>query len=206
MRTRIKICGITRPEDALAAAEAGADAIGLVFWPGSPRQVDIARAQSICLALPPFVSTVGLFLDPQESWVEEVLRQVPLDLLQFHGNEAPLECARYGWPYIKAIGMKGDVDAVRHAERYPDAQGFLLDSHRLGEAGGTGKTFDWSVVPELPRPVILAGGLNADNVAEAVRVVRPWAVDVSSGVEVEPGIKDPALMRRFVSEVAKADE
>ncbi|RMG60155.1 MAG: phosphoribosylanthranilate isomerase [Gammaproteobacteria bacterium] len=206
MRTRIKICGITRPEDALAAAEAGADAIGLVFWPKSPRHVTLPQAVEICTALPPFVSTVGLFLDAEEARVEETLRQVPLDLLQFHGDECPADCSRYGWPYIKAIGMQGGTDAVRYAETYPDAAGFLLDSHAVGEAGGTGKTFDWSAIPELERPLILAGGLNPDNVAEAVRTVRPWAVDVSSGVESEPGIKDAALIERFISEVRKADE
>ncbi len=206
MRTRVKICGITRPEDALAAAQLGADAIGLVFYPKSPRYVEASQAAEIISVIPPFMTTVALFLDAQKDVIQEVLSTVPVDLLQFHGDECPTDCGTFGRPYIKAIGMKGGVDAQAYAATYPDAQGYLLDSHAVGEAGGTGTSLDWSSLPKLKKPVILAGGLRPENVAEAVQQSRPYAVDISSGVESSPGIKDKALMKAFISEVKKADE
>ena len=205
-RTRVKVCGITRPVDAVAAAELGVDAIGLVFYPKSPRFVTAEQAAEIVSALPPFVSTVALFMDAQDAAIREVLAQVPVDVLQFHGDECPADCNTYGRPYFKAIGMKGNTDIQSYAATYPHAQGYLLDSHAPGEAGGTGQSFAWNEMPELPRAMILAGGLRPENVAEAVRIVRPYAVDVSSGVESSPGIKDSGLMQAFISEVRKADE
>lgn len=201
---RVKICGITRLEDALAATQAGADAIGLVFYPPSPRAVSIAQAQSVLSALPPFVTSVGLFVDPAPGWVAEVLRRCALDLLQFHGDESAAEC-HYGRPYIKAIRARPGLDLLEAAQHYPDARGFLLDSYDPAQAGGTGQTFDWSRIPAaMPAPLILAGGLRPDNVAEALRRVRPYAVDVSSGVESAPGIKDAALLRDFIDQVRTA--
>lgn len=206
VRTRIKICGITRQADALAAAEAGADALGFVFYPRSSRYVDPAIARDIVRRLPPFVNTVGLFLDADENWVREVASLVGLDLLQFHGDEAPEVCRASGYPYLKAVGMLGQRDPVSYAARYEDARGFLLDSHGQGEAGGTGRTFDWGLAPPvLPRPIILAGGLNPGNVGEAIGRMGPYAVDVSSGVETAPGIKDSDLIMRFVNEVRRGD-
>jgi len=206
MRTRVKICGITRPEDALVAADLGVDAIGLVFYPKSPRYVEASRAAEIVSAIPPFMTTVALFLDARQDFIQQVLNTAPVDLLQFHGDECPADCGTFGRPYIKAIGMKGGVNAQAYADTYPDAQGFLLDSHAVGEAGGTGQRFDWASVPKLNKPVILAGGLRPDNVAEAVNLARPYALDISSGVESSPGIKDKDMMQEFISEVKKADE
>jgi len=206
MRTRVKICGITRPEDAQVAADLGADAIGLVFYTKSPRYVEASLAAEIISAIPPFITTVALFLDARQDFIQQVLNTAPVDLLQFHGDECPADCGTFGRPYIKAIGMKGGVNAQAYADTYPDAQGFLLDSHAVGEAGGTGQRFDWSSVPELNKPVILAGGLRPDNAAEAVNLARPYALDISSGVESSPGIKDKDMMQEFISEVKKADE
>jgi len=206
MRTRVKICGITRPEDALVAAELGVDAIGLVFYPRSPRYVEASLAAEIISAIPPFMTTVALFLDARPDFIQQVLNTVPVDLLQFHGDECPADCGNYGRPYIKAIGMKGGVNAHAYADAYPDAQGYLLDSHAVGEAGGTGERFDWASVPKLNKPMILAGGLRPDNAAEAVRLARPYALDISSGVELSPGVKDKDMMKDFISEVKKADE
>src|SRR5690554_4034234 len=206
MRTRVKICGITRPEDALAAARAGADAIGLVFYPPSPRAVTRERAREIVQVLPPFVSVVGLFVNAQPAEVRAALAALPIDLLQFHGDEAPEECRIYGRPYIKAVAMAPGVDLQAAARRYVDAAGLLLDTHREGVRGGTGEAFDWSrIPPELDKPVILAGGLTPENVAEAVRRVRPYAVDVSSGVEASKGIKDAARIEAFVRGVNSVD-
>ncbi len=207
-RTRVKICGITRVEDALAAAALGADAIGLVFYEKSPRHVAIKQAAEICRQLPAFVTTVGLFLDAEPPAVNSVLEQVSIDLLQFHGAEDPEYCDRFDRPYIKALAMgslagDGVVDQAKAFER---ARGLLLDSHSAGAAGGTGDTFDWSGIPELDKPLILAGGLNAGNVAAAIDRVRPWAVDVSSGVEADKGIKSVDLMSAFMSEVENADK
>ncbi|MHB1607215.1 MAG: phosphoribosylanthranilate isomerase [Acidiferrobacter thiooxydans] len=198
MPTRVKICGITRPLDAAAAAAAGADAIGLVFYGPSPRHVTLDAARAIVAALPPFVTCVGLFVDAAPEEIEAVLRDVALDVLQFHGRETPEECRRYGRPYLKAIAMAEGVD-VRAAEaRYASAQGLLLDTHQKGRPGGTGQVFDWGRIPAgLGKPVILAGGLSPANVAAAIDQVRPYAVDVSGGVESAPGIKDERRMREF---------
>jgi phosphoribosylanthranilate isomerase len=213
-RTRIKICGITRVDDALAAARAGADAIGLVFWPGTPRCVDVARARAIVAALPPFVSSVGLFVDPSEHDVRAVLAAVPLAMLQFHGHEAAALCRAFGRPYLKAIAMGPGTDLLESVSPYDDAAGLLLDAPPEGGLpGGTGRTFDWGRVPaRLPRPLVLSGGLTAANVGAAIRQVRPWGVDVSSGVEVldaagrpTKGLKDAARIDAFVAEVRHAD-
>src|SRR3989344_1124151 len=191
MRTRVKICGITRIEDAMAAARAGADAIGLVFEPKSPRYVKPDQALAIVRALPPFVTVVGLLVNAAPDTVETILGRVPLDLLQFHGDETPEQCRRYHRPYIKAIHMRPEVNLPEQARRYTDAEGLLLDTAAANVAGGSGEAFDWSLVPSgLAKPVILAGGLTPENVAEAVRKVHPFAVDVSSGVEQAKGIKD----------------
>ncbi|MEW5791877.1 MAG: phosphoribosylanthranilate isomerase [Pseudomonadota bacterium] len=204
---RVKICGITRPEDARAAAAAGADAIGLVFHPASPRAVSVAQACAILEALPPFVTSVGLFVDTAPETVAGVLARCPLDLLQFHGDEAPAYCGAFGRPYIKAIRMRGPLDLEALARAYHDARGLLLDAYTPAAAGGTGLTFDWSLIPSgLARPLVLAGGLHPGNVAEAVRRVRPYALDVSSGVEAAPGIKDAALIQAFVANARRAAE
>lgn len=204
LRTRIKICGLTRPDDALAAARLGVDAIGLVFYERSPRWLSPGHAREIVAALPPFVTVVGLFLDAPAAVVEQVLASVALDLLQFHGAEEPAYCARFHRPYMKALPMGAGIDPLAYARAYPDAAGFLLDSNRIGQAGGSGRTFDWQRVPRaLERPIVLAGGLHAGNVAEAIMATCPWGVDVSSGVEAMPGTKDPELMRAFVREVAR---
>lgn len=205
MRTRVKICGITRIEDALAAAQAGADAIGFVFEPKSPRYVKPDQALAIMRALPPFVTVVGLFVNAAPDIVETVLKHVTLDLLQFHGNETPEQCRRYHRPYIKAIHMQADVNLHDNARRYADAEGLLLDTAAAHVAGGSGQVFDWSRIPsDLGKPVILAGGLTPENVAEAVRQVHPFAVDVSSGVEQSKGIKDAAKIAAFIEAVRSA--
>ncbi len=207
MRTRVKICGITRPEHAEAAARCGVDAIGLVFHPRSPRCVSPAQAREIVAALPPFVAAVGLFLDAHRAEVEAVLAEVPLTALQFHGDECPADCGAYGLPYLKAIGLAGGTDAAAYAAAYPDAAGFLLDSHAPGAAGGTGRTLDWAALRglRLPRPWLLAGGLTPANVAQAIAAARPWGIDLSSGVESAPGIKDAALIERLMNEVRRVD-
>lgn len=204
--TRVKICGITRAEDALAAAQAGADALGLVFHEKSPRHVTVGQAALVAAVLPPFVTLVGLFVNPSEDAVREVLRQVPLDVLQFHGEEEPEFCVRFGRPWIKAIRMRHDVDLLQCAARYRLAQGLLLDAFVEGAHGGTGASLDWALIPQtVPLPVILAGGLHSGNVAEAIRLVRPYAVDVSSGVEAAKGIKDAAKIAAFINEVNNID-
>ena len=206
METRIKICGITRVEDALAAANSGADAIGLVFYERSPRHVSIAQAALLATALPPFVTVVGLFVNADAEFVREVLAHVPLDVLQFHGDEAPEFCAQFGRPYLKAIRVKAEVDLLQCASDFHSARGLLLDAHVDGIAGGTGKTFDWALIPKhLPLPVILSGGLDAQNVAAAIKQVQPYAVDVSSGVEASKAIKDAAKIAAFINEVKQID-
>lgn len=206
MRTRVKICGITRPEDGVRAAALGADAIGLVFHPQSPRAVTVARALEIGTALPPFVTRVGLFVDAAVAEVEAVLARVPLDLLQFHGEEPEAYCVQFGHPYLKAVRMRPERDVVAYMQSYPSASGFLLDAYHPAVAGGSGERFDWSRVPaDRPAPIVLAGGLSPGNVTDAVRQVRPFAVDVSSGVEASKGIKDPAKMMEFVRGVQRAD-
>ncbi|MDN3517753.1 phosphoribosylanthranilate isomerase [Aquisalimonas lutea] len=202
MHTRVKICGLTRPEDAREAARLGADAVGLVFYPASPRLIDVDRARRIRAAVPPFVTVTALFLDAPADEVRAVLDGVAVDLLQFHGSEPADYCEAFGRPYIKGVSMAPGADPAAVLAGHPQAAGFLLDSHGVGERGGTGVAFDWTTVPEArQRPVILAGGLHPGNVADAVRQVAPWAVDVSSGVESAPGIKDAARMARFISEV-----
>jgi phosphoribosylanthranilate isomerase len=203
MRTRVKICGITRVEDALAAAVFGVDAIGLVFSEASPRCVTAGQARTIAAALPPFIKVVGLFVDASAEHIRELLGQVPIDLLQFHGRETPEECRQFGHPYIKAVRMVPDVDIAAEARRYTQAAGLLLDAYDPQLAGGTGATFDWTRVPQdLGKPVILAGGLTSENVARAIEAVRPYAVDVSSGVEQGKGIKDAAKIAAFIRAVA----
>ncbi len=197
--TRVKICGITRVEDGRRAAELGADAIGLVFYAPSPRHVAVERAAAIAAALPPFVSKVGLFVDAEEAEIRHVLARVPLDYLQFHGDEPPEFCARFGRPFLKALRMREGCDVIDYAARYPAAAGLLLDAYREGVPGGTGETFDWARIPRgLPLPLVLAGGLTPGNVAGAVRAARPWAVDVSGGVEASPGVKDAGKMAAFI--------
>ena len=199
---RSKICGITRIEDALAAVEAGADAIGLVFYAKSPRAVTVQQARTIIAALPPFVTTVGLFVDASRCELGEILDAVPLDLLQFHGDESPAACDGYHRPYIKALRVKPGDDIAAQVALYKNASGVLLDTYVPGIPGGTGEAFDWSLVPVgLSKPVILAGGLTADNVAGAINRVRPYAVDVSGGVEVAKGIKDAKMIRAFIQAV-----
>lgn len=204
--TRIKCCGMTRVEDALLAARLGADAIGLVFTARSKRQVSFAQARAIRQALPPFVSTVALFMDDDAGLVQEAIDAVQPDLLQFHGSERDDWCAQFGWRYLKAIAMGEGVAALLRLRAYPGAAGLLLDGHGLGEAGGSGKAFDWSLMPrDLPQPVILAGGLTSGNVMHAIDVAQPWAVDVASGIESAPGIKDPQKMADFIHAVRRAD-
>lgn len=204
--TRIKCCGMTRVEDALLAAQLGADAIGVVFSARSKRQVNMAQARDIVAALPPFFSTVALFMDDDASLVREVIAQVRPTLLQFHGDETNAWCAQFHQPFLKAIAMGGGESGLSRLGAYPDAAALLLDGHALGEAGGSGKVFDWSLMPkDLRQPLILAGGLSPENVAEAVRLANPWAVDVASGVESSPGIKQPEKLAAFIRAVRSAD-
>ncbi len=218
MRTRVKICGITRVEDGVAAAEAGADAIGLVLWPGPPRCVSFEQARAIVAALPAFVTVVALFVDPEPAAVRAALAQVPLDLLQFHGDEAPALCAGFARPYIKAVPVRPGIDLLQYAARFRAAHGLLFDAFQPGGMpGGTGTTFDWTRLPPqltdpMSRRLILSGGLTPQNVAAAVRQLRPWAVDVSSGVEVtdadgkpRKGIKSATRIVEFIREVRGAD-
>lgn len=201
-RTRIKICGITRVEDALLACELGADAIGLVMTPSSPRYIDPDRARAIRNALPAFVDAVVLVRDLTFDRTKQIIDTVKPDLVQFHGSEDAAFCETFGVRYIKAIGMAGDPDVRALAAAHPRAYGFVLDGHAPGAQGGQGRTFDWSRAPrDLDRPIILAGGLNAGNVAQAIRSVRPWSVDVASGVESAPGIKDHAKLRAFFATI-----
>lgn len=200
-RTRIKICGITRPEDAAAAAAAGADAIGLVFYPPSVRFVALELAATIARAAPPFVTTVGLFVNADVEAIERTLASVPLQLLQFHGDETEGDCVRYGLPYIKAARVRAGLDLVEYARSFPSACGLLADAYVEGY-GGAGETFDWSLIPaRLPLPLIVSGGLHAGNAKAAVRALRPWAVDVSSGVESAKGIKDARRIAEFIAGV-----
>lgn len=202
---RSKICGITRVEDALAAVEAGADAIGLVFYAKSPRAVTVQQARSIINAMPPFVTTVGLFVDASRCELGEILDAVSLDLLQFHGDESPENCEGYHRPYIKALRVKPSDDIAAQVVLYKNASGVLLDTYVPGIPGGTGEAFDWALVPEgLSKPIILAGGLTAENVAQAIARVRPYAVDVSGGVEAAKGIKDAQKIRAFMQAVRAA--
>ena len=202
---RSKICGITRIEDALAAADAGADAIGFVFYAKSPRAVDVRQARAIIAELPPFVSTVGLFVNASRCELNEILEVVPLDLLQFHGDETPADCEGFHRPWIKALRVRPGDDLEAACQHYAGAQGVLLDTYVAGVPGGTGEAFDWSLVPAgLSKPVILAGGLSADNVGQAIAQVRPYAVDVSGGVEQSKGIKDATKIAAFIRAVKQA--
>ena len=205
MRTRVKICGITRVEDALEAINQGADAIGLVFYAKSPRNVSAAQAAEIVSSIPAFVTVVGLFVDAEPAFIQEVLSVVNLDLLQFHGDETPSACRQYSRPYMKAIRVKSVTNLVQYAADYADAKALLLDAFAEGVPGGTGLVFDWSLIPQnLPLPIVLAGGLNAENVGLAIEQVRPYAVDVSGGVEASKGIKDVAKIAAFMRGVSNA--
>ncbi len=204
-RTRIKICGLSRERDVVAAVEAGADAIGLVFYAPSPRYVEPTRAADLARLIPPFVTIVGLFVEPDPHFVRAVLDEVPLQMLQFHGEEHVAVCEGFGLPWLKAARMRPGVDLVEFAASYPSAAGILLDAFVDGYGGG-GKTFDWDLIPvDLGRPMVLSGGLSPENVCDAVKRVRPWAVDVSSGVESAKGIKDAARIAAFVQGVRDAD-
>ncbi len=206
MPTAVKICGITRREDALAAARCGAHAVGFVFHQTSPRHVLPDQAGSIIRTLPPFVTSVAVFVDAQPQHVRDVLSQAPVNLLQFHGAETPEYCRQFGMPYMKAVRVRDGVNLLQYASGYRDAKALLLDAFVEGVHGGTGAVFDWALVPQaLPLPVVLSGGLCSANVAEAIRQTRPWAVDVSSGVEASKGIKDAAKIAAFISGVRNAD-
>jgi len=203
-KVKVKICGLTRAEDVQAAVEAGADAVGFVFT-ASPRRISIATAVDLSRYVPGGVLRVGLFLDQERSEIERVVNSVPLDLLQFHGNETEQECNLFGLPWLKAVAME-DAGSVQRAQRdYPGAAGLLLDSHSRGERGGSGRVFDWSLSVPESRAIWLAGGLNADNVGQAIRTVKPFAVDVSSGVEIKPGIKDAGMIMAFFKAVRAAE-
>lgn len=197
---RVKICGLTRVQDVQAAVAAGADALGFVFTPRSRRALDPESALALVRQVPAFVARVGLFMDQDRDEVRHVLERVPLSLLQFHGQEDAAYCRGFGLPYIKALAMGSAPSLLRAGRAFADAAGLLLDSHRTGEAGGTGRTFDWAEIPALDLPLILAGGLTPANVRQAVRQVRPWAVDVSSGVEDAPGVKNVDKMQTFIGE------
>lgn len=204
VRTRIKFCGLTCEQDITAAVAAGADALGFVLWPGSRRHVAAEELIALAAQVPAFVTRVGLFVDPEPEFVRRV--EPHLDLLQFHGDEAPAFCASFARPWIKALRMRDDLDLYAAAEAYAGAQALLLDAYRPGVPGGTGETFDWSRIPaSLQKPVILAGGLTPDNVAHAIVRVRPFAVDVSGGVEAEPGRKCPRRLLAFSRAAADAD-
>lgn len=204
-RTRVKICGITNLEDAKMAVSAGADAIGLVFYKNSPRFVSINVASQITRNLPPFINCVGLFVDADESYIRQVLEQVEIDTLQFHGQESEQACALYQRPYIKAVRMQKTINLMEEVNKYPSARALLLDTYVDGTPGGTGETFDWGIIPEESlKPLILAGGLDASNVKKAISEVRPYAVDVSGGVEKEKGIKDANKIKKFISETMNA--
>ncbi|CAG1771797.1 phosphoribosylanthranilate isomerase [uncultured bacterium] len=205
MRTRVKICGFTRVEDAVFAAYQGVDAIGLVFYPPSPRNVSIEQAQKIVAALPAFTTVVGLFVNETPSKICEVLNAVRLDCLQFHGDETPNDCWLFNFPYIKAIRMQQNTDIVQVAKDYDDAVGLLLDAYHADARGGTGQVFDWELIPECDKPIILAGGLDETNVKQAIHTVRPYALDLSSGVESAKGIKDARKIAALIQQVNEGD-
>lgn len=206
MSTKVKICGITRVEDALAAVRFGANAIGFVFWKKSARYLTPAKAQEIIAALPPFITAVGVYVDPDPDWVEETFSVASLNLLQFHGNEDPGFCRQFSRSYIKAMRVRASVDLLQYATRYTGASGLLLDTYVEGEPGGTGHAFDWRLIPrELPLPLILSGGLHSGNVTSAIQHAQPWAVDVSSGVESAKGIKDVEKIAAFMRGVRTSE-
>ena len=204
-RTKIKFCGITRLEDMQFASKLGVDALGFVFCPQSPRAVDVQQACTLSEQCLPFITRVGLFMNQDSRTIHQVLQEVALDVLQFHGDESEDFCASFGFPYIKSIAMGGEDNNVS-SSNYTSATALLLDSNEVGQAGGSGKVFDWNRVPELDKPIILAGGLEADNVQSAIREVHPYAVDVSSGIEETKGIKSQQKMKEFVNAVRAADE
>jgi len=202
LRTRVKICGVTRVEDALEVVNSGADAIGLVFYAPSPRNVSIEQAATIAAAIPAFVSVVGLFVNAEAEFVHDVIARVKLDLLQFHGDETPENCAQYRLPFIKAIRVKSDTNLIQYAQDFSASKALLLDTYTEGVAGGTGHVFDWDLIPkQLAKQVILAGGLSPQNVGQAIAQVRPYAVDVSGGVEISKGIKDAEKIAAFMQQV-----
>ena len=204
-RTRIKICGVSRPEDVAAAVDAGADAVGFVFHPGSPRHVTVAQAAALARELPPYVTPVGLFVNAEPSLIAAVAAAIPALVLQFHGDETPAQCAAAGRPYLRAARMAPGFDLLDFARRFGEAQGLLLDAH-VEAFGGSGKVFDWSLVPRgVPHRLVLSGGLHAGNVGSGIRELRPWAVDVSSGVESSRGVKDAAAIHAFCDAVREAD-
>lgn len=206
MRTRVKICGITRLEDALAAVDAGADALGFVFYPASPRYVAPAVAEVIIQQIPPFVTTVALFVNETAAQIEAVLNQTSIDLLQFHGDESPEFCQQFNRPYFKALRMSPDINVMVETKRFASARGILLDAYRPGMPGGTGEAFDWERIPsDINLPLVLAGGLDQNNVAQAINQVKPYAVDVSGGVEMAKGLKDGSKILSFMNEVARAN-
>ena len=205
--TRVKICGITRLDDAMTACDAGVDAIGLVFCEKSVRNIEITQAAKISRALPAFVTSVALFMNENAATIRQVLDEVPIDCLQFHGDEEPDFCSQFNRPYIKALAMQGVSELEKRVALYSECRGILLDSHAPGEVGGTGKAFDWNEIPQdLSRPLILAGGLKVDNVATAIKQVHPYAVDVSSGVERVKGLKDAELISAFINEVRNVEQ
>ena len=204
-RTRVKICGITATVAAECAIDAGADALGLVFYESSPRNLSIESAAEIAAIAHPFVSLVGLFVDTEEAEIQQILDQIPLQVLQFHGSESPEFCGSFGLPYIKALRVKEGTDISAIASSYSGAQAILLDAYKENVPGGTGESFNWDLVPELDQHVILAGGLNSENIGHAISKVNPYAVDTSGGVESAPGVKDPARIRAFISQVIQAD-
>lgn len=205
MSVRVKVCGITRSEDAQSAIKAGVDAIGFVFWPQSPRYIDPESAYRIASRIPSFITVVGVYVDPDAFWVEQTIQKVKLNLLQFHGDESPEFCNQFSHPYIKAIRVKQDTDLLQYAERYKTAKGLLLDTYAADMPGGTGHAFDWRLIPQhLPLPLILSGGLDSSNVSMAIKQTRPWAVDVSSGVEAAKGIKDEKKIFAFMQGVKQS--
>ena len=207
MRTRVKICGFTEVETAVTAAKLGVDAIGLVFYPASPRHVTIEQAAAIASAMPAFVAVVALFVDADPNYIEQVLDQVAIDCIQFHGNESAEACRRHQKPYLKAIRMQADTDLAALQTIYHDAAGLLLDAYHPGIQGGTGSSFDWNLIPpDCDLPIILAGGLTPDNIEQAIQKVKPYAVDVSSGVEAGKGIKNVAKMAAFIRKTNQATE
>ena len=207
MSTRVKICGITRIEDALTAIRLGANAIGFIFWDKSARYIDPKEARKIVMALPPFVTVVGVYVNPSSEWVEETCSIAGLNLLQFHGDELPEFCSQFPLPYIKAVRIRSGIDLLQYATQYSSSNGLLLDSYVEGVPGGTGRTFEWSLIPEnLSLPLIVSGGLDAKNVCEAIREAKPWAVDVSSGVEITKGIKDADKIAAFMTGVRNGEK
>ena len=197
--TRVKLCGFTHPDDVAIAVDLGADALGFVFYPPSPRALTLERAVVLTRPVPAFVTRVGLFVDASEAMVRDTFDRARLNLVQYHGAETPEFCQAMGLPYIRAIRVRPEMDLIAEMERYGDASGFLLDAYKPGVPGGTGESFDWGLIPKTDRPVILAGGLTPENAMDAIQVVAPWALDVSGGIESAPGRKDPDKMARFIA-------